>query len=232
MKLEKIRKKHSASYSSTYVYGNLCARFNRQYPKESIYKLEKILFLMQYESIKQYNLPLLAYNTYIYEGKIYLPYVSDLLRVAKAHPDTDDYYFIYSKVRKYKYDKMMKTLANKTEQELDIEIELLIRENKLQRGYFFFEPWDNKKMRKLARFMTNKKSWMFVFFGPIAFLWFLALLTVIINLIIPNSGFYTIKEGIQALIFLFPIFILCVYIVFLLPLKPTKFEIENGYLEE
>lgn len=231
MKLEKIMKKHSATYSSTYVYGNLCAKYTSQYPKESIYKLEKILFLMQYESIKQYNSPLLAYNTYIYEDKIYLQYVSDLLRVAKAHPDTDDY-FIYSKVRKYKYDKMMKTLANKTEQELDIEIELLIRENKLQRGYFFFEPGNNKNMRRLVRFMTNKKSWMFVFFGPIAFVWILSLLTVIINLIIPNSGFYTIEEGIQALIFLFPIFILCVYIVFLLPLKPTKYEIENGYINK
>ncbi|MEG0368040.1 MAG: hypothetical protein RR585_14455, partial [Coprobacillus sp.] len=82
MRVEKLRKKFKFEWTENYVFGDLCFWYLERNPIK-INKLEKILFLMQHESLSTHGVPLLLYKTYIYDDGIYLRYLSDMLRISE-----------------------------------------------------------------------------------------------------------------------------------------------------
>ena len=163
MKLENIRKYRKNIWTENYIFGDLCFWFLEKHPHQ-INRLEKILFLMQHESLTTYEVPLLVHKTYIDQDILYFPQLSELLRMREPDAINDPYY-IYIKIKPYHYDKMMKKYEKLKERELNKEIQLLIENDSLNKEYFIFETPSTKKEFRKVRFSSHSFHYMIAGFS-------------------------------------------------------------------
>lgn len=125
---------------------------------DNIVKLERILFLMQFDSLKEYEEPLLLYKTYYNDsGDIYLPLLSDLLRVAPTHNGTDLFYFARWKLERFHYDERLKLYMKMSDDLIVKEIKNILDNNQLNKHYFVKGENSHQKLyRKQARRIVHK----------------------------------------------------------------------------
>ncbi|MEG0593398.1 MAG: hypothetical protein RR512_08775 [Coprobacillus sp.] len=198
MRVEKLRKKFKFEWTENYVFGDLCFWYLERNPNK-INKLEKILFLMQHESLSTHGVPLLLYKTYIYDDGIYLRYLSDMLRISEPDAIYDKLH-IAEKVKQFQYEKMRKKYEKYTEKQLNDEIKRLINTNSLDKEYFVFEKYLHQKETKKIRMFSH--PFLFGIMGLCIMLSFgmiLSLILLLIKGIIVRE--YNLEEIQQAIFF-------------------------------
>ena len=228
MKVDKIRKRHKLEWTQSYIFGDLSFWYLEKNHNQ-INKLEKILFLMQHESLTKYGVPLLVYKTYIYENGIYLRYLSDMLRISEPTAVNDQRH-IDKKVKKYGYEEMMNKYAKYTERKLNDSIQELIQLNTLNKDYFVFEKYSNHKERKIVRMFSHFISfYLMVIFGMLLIAMFMCLIIDIFSYMGLTLRVYNSEETYQILFFglisLIIVFFCGKYAI----KKPVKYELENSF---
>lgn len=233
MNIKKYRKR-KMEWTVNYVFGSLCYSYLCSGKKQdrTIPKLEKILFLMQDESLKMYGIPLIPYEIYYFNNKIYIKYLSDILRVSS--PDGHSSHEFMEINEKYKYDEILtKKYMRFSVNELDNSIKKLIVEDSFDAKYYKFIEFKNEKfIRKCARFQVSYLGGIFALFGFIALGNLIVLLITIIMYffnLLTGINIYPINEGVGTVVITSPALIVC-YILLKKMIKPTKFEIKNEYL--
>lgn len=228
MKLEKLRKK-KYEWTDAYIFGNLCSNYFNGKKNRTIENLEIILALMQYRSLKQYGVPLLVFKTYIYDGKIYHEYLSDMLRVTYPEFLVDTYYLIWEKVKKYNYDKMLQDYAKLSKEQLEEELQKILVSKDLNKDYFILEkPSHIRKYRLKARYDCNNR-WLTCFLENFVALWIISILYYFLTMVVNVPFFVKYDDILVAIGGLAPFVILDVIIVSCILFRPTKFESKNGY---
>lgn len=227
MRIDKYRKK-KMKWTINYVFGDLCYKyFNTSKINISmIVSLEKILFLMQNESLEKYGVPLIPYEIYYFNNQIYIKYLSDLLRV--SHPKETDLDDKAIKINeKYRYNDMLPKYKQLSEEELNAKIEMLIRSRTLNFSYFKFEQCKRITFyRKCARFQMSSLGGIFMLFALICWGGVLILFLTIVMLVyelISGVHIYPMNEGIGAIIIASPSFLIC-FLLIKKMIKPTKTE--------
>lgn len=232
MNVTRLRKKKH-TWTELYIFGNLCNMYFKRKKKYDIEELEKILVLMQNESLERYNVPLLTFKTYIYDKRIYHEYLSDLLRVKYSEHIVDDSYMIWAKVKKYEYDKMLMKYMSLSSCEINEMFFELIQSEALNEKYFIMShPKNEKKFRLRARYEFNKRGISFLLdylAVPCIILIIFYLITSFVRMIGMEIQEYDYNELLSVIIILFPFLIIKILFTSHIILKPTKFEIENGY---
>lgn len=233
MKLERIQKK-KIHWTTIYVYATLCYDYfsNRKHTESTIIKLEKILFLMQCESLVKYNIPLLVYKTYIHDNKIYLRYLSDLLRVNKPHTASDNRYLIFMKVEKYKYEQMMNKYNKMSNDELDTKILELVRNDLLPCEYFSYEEYTRNDMRVCARMQMDYKGKLIVILGLLSFPGIVCTILLPLKIIGIHILPYSVSELALTILFTIPFLLVLIILLYKITTTPTKYELENDFLKK
>lgn len=231
MKLERIQKRKKLYWTTTYVYANLCYDYfdHNKHIESTIIRLEKILFLMQYESLTKYKIPLLVYKTYIHNNKIYLRYLSDLLRVSKPYTASDNKYFMFMKVEKYKYEQMMNKYSKMADKDLNNKISELITNNLLPCEYFSYEEYTRKDMRICARMQMDYKGKLIVILGLLSFPGIASAILLLLKIIGIHILSYSVSDLALTTLFTLPFLLVLIILLYKITTKPTKYEFENDF---
>ncbi|MEG0275521.1 MAG: hypothetical protein RR630_00685 [Coprobacillus sp.] len=228
MRIDRIRKRYKLEWTKNYVFGDLCFWYLEKHSRQ-IHKLEKILFLMQHESLSTYGVPLLVYKTYIFDDGIYHRYLSDMLRIEEPDAIYDEKH-IAEKLKQYNYNKMIKKYEKYTEKQLNDEIKRLIETNSLNKEYFIFEKYLNhKEMKRIRMFSHPFLFFMMGIFTLISFAIVLFFVVDLLSFIGITIREYNLEETQQALLFgSISIFFAIFYRKRAIK-KPTKYESENSF---
>lgn len=208
--------------------------FYEHYAKhKDIKTIEFLIFLAQKESLKKFEKPLLNEKIHIYEDKVKIPYISDLLRVGEKQYIS---YRGYDITQMRKYLKLLKKYKDYTDQAIEEEVKKNITENILSDKYFVYSDYCNKNYRRYARLIMNQEN-----HACLSFIRKILITIIIAILVIILMGIYFIYFAsgqvnltIQNLLFIMLIdfCLITIYVYWtLLWMKPTEFEIKNGYFK-
>lgn len=135
-----------------HIYLYICSSYINKNKRIDV--LEAILLLMQIESIKNFGCPFYKYKTYIYDGNIRIPYLSDLLRISPIVTIPYGRHF-YGPRRMDKYVNMFKKYRNISEEEVFNRVEASIKELECS-NYIVLKEYRNSWMRRRARLTINE----------------------------------------------------------------------------
>lgn len=138
-----------------YVYHMACTEKLHEDTKENIEVLEKVLLLAQYESLLKDGKPFLKYKIHIYEDNIRIKYISDLLRVSPINSFGSYYVSFYSFVI---YKKRVKKYMRLNDNKRDEKVAEITSKLDLDKKYFVFEKYRNKHMRRVARLRMREEG--------------------------------------------------------------------------
>lgn len=221
------------------VYGFICSHYIKGKPENIKEKTEKILFLMQYESLHTgEKKPFIPYKIYIDGINIRVRYIHDILCVrkvmtnfarggGKAFPSWRGMKDIL------KYDKIFNKYAKESVEGIAERVQFILDNKDLDSKYFVFCKYEDKNSRRLARLWSRQEESFSKWIS-----WFI--LTVIalpllfcVFVIFYASVRYTVENlMIKILVYL------SLLIVIDTPWfiwtwnwmnQPTQFELENGY---
>lgn len=209
--------------------------FNEHFGKQKGIKIiELLIFLAQKESLDKFKRPLINDKIYIYEGKVRIPYISDLFRVGEKLYIS---YRGYDITRMRDYLKLLEKYKAYTDQEIEYEVSKIIDMNNLPDKYFAYFDYNNN-YRKYSRLVMNQENHSILSFVRkffIAIPSFVVFILVLMGTYFINFSSTKVNLSVQNLLFIILID-LCLIVIYicwtLLWIKPTRFEIKNGYLNE
>ena len=226
------------------VYYYICYKYLHGKPERKIENLEKILFLMQHQSLRESNKFFLRYKIYIYNDEIRIRYISDLLRVSPIIDFGGDG-MAYRKSMKY-YQKKLVYFSKLSDDKLDERVKKIIEKGDLEEKYFVFEKYRDNRMRRIARLKMTEQKYHFtgsIEYGILAGISLRKAISMclIMTFLIPallclplliTSGSILYFKYFMIFFIIASIFIIIYSMWNYLWMRPTKYEIENGYLEE
>lgn len=213
------------------IYTYVCYEYFLFTSNPSIDSLEKILFLIQVDSLEKDDRPFIKSKIYINGMKIRITYISDLLRVS---PITEfGYDSLYINPKMDIYLKRMKKYSKLNDVELQNAVNKVLNTKRLDGKYFTHDTYKNNLMRKWARLKLMGKNHrvleMFRAFFEISICFPLYICTLIFLFSYLISGNGAIKEKLFQLIGYTALFNIPYLIWMWIWMKPTKYEIEKGY---
>ena len=198
---------------------------------------------MQEESLEQWGKLFIYHKIYIYENSIRIEHLSDLLRVSEVLSErlASNRYNLFLEIdpmaqmnKMKKYKKMFDKYVKYSDEEINGLVNRSIIDRKLDPLYYTFRGYNRKFIRIRARMTANQdghfiKYFLWLFYGLIN----LAIIVpLIVSLLIPNS---ITKMSINQYISYSILALLC-FIPWMLWtrkwMRPTPFEIKNGYDKE
>ncbi|MGX8851077.1 hypothetical protein [Amedibacillus sp. YH-ame10] len=201
----------------------------------SIEIFEDLLFLVQYDVLKQGKRSFLRGKIYLYDNKVRIKYLSDLLRVSSFHffrPKGASLNSLNS------YIEIMKKYMKLSDQEIVDKVMNIIKNEKLDEKYFEFKKYDSKPMRYMARISANGSENMYGFIRT----YLVSVPTLAMFLALVFVSIYVASVDIELFIKNLPIIAFFIVIEFVMIgiwviwtwkwMKPTKYEIENRYLND
>lgn len=226
MNEERLRQK-KYYWTEIYIFGELCSQYLEGKNNHTIEGIEMILLLMQFESLKKYQVPLLLFKIYIYDGRIYHEYLSEILRVAQSKHIIDERYRIWTYLKKYKYDDMLKKYSKYSEEELNEMVENIVASKNLNEKYFIKGcPKKRKVLLFRARYTFNKR-WLSYLLDYIAVPYLIIILFYIMVPVLNKLNIaiaYEKSDFLPIFILLFPFLLLDIVVKLYIILKPTKYE--------
>lgn len=133
------------------IYSSFCSDYLvKSRPERTVDMMEKVLFLMQVESLQK-QMPLLPCKIFLDGSHIRIPYISDLLAVhqkALFLPNSSHYMFRRSFDE---YAKMLNRLRRLDEVQLNERVMKVLQNADLDRNYFVYAPYEHRWLRRLAR---------------------------------------------------------------------------------
>ncbi len=244
-----IIKERNFSYKKTfftrgYMYNFVVCSYSFGLRERTIEDIEKIIFLANCYVLEKYNRPMLKYKTYVYDNKIYLKFLSDLLRVmsysdsnSAPMPTARD----VKEGEKYNYKKVIERYSKLDGDELNRQINEIISQKRFAGKYIVY----GKNESNIMRYFARNSAWIYSHWSSIL-KWMLGWLSVgmicawivygVANFL-TLFGFYidalyTIGNEIIPLMFFSVVTIVPWCLMTLRAIQPTKYEIENGYLNE
>ncbi len=195
---------------------------------------EYLLFLVQYEVLQNKNKSFLREKIYIDGNNVRIKYISDLIRVRPfgfvraLGEDIDSL---------NEYVIIMKKYMAMGNSQIEKEVIHILSEKKLDERYFVFRKYKSSFMRCNARVFAHD-----VGYKSFIRTYILNLLTIAMLFALLYSYLYISsvdKNVLQENIHIFMFFVIAEVILIIISIiwtylwsKPTKYEIENGYLEE
>lgn len=137
------------------VYNELCLGELKKKYDNNPEVMEYILFLMQCNALKNGYRPVYKYKTYIYEGKIRIKFMSDLLRVmplTKVYVEPRAYSVQRKEVKINR--ELIQEYMKLTKDEIRELVDIVLENGILDSKYFVFKKYNNKIMRLYARFQV------------------------------------------------------------------------------
>lgn len=129
-----------------YIYDKLCYSYLKN-EDISIKKLEKILFLVNVESIEKKSFHFLKCKTFYYDNSIKIEYLSDLFRVMKPQEIQKNRIFKIKRIDKISI--LMEKYIKMNEEEIDKLIKFKISQNEDKKVYM--KEYKSKRNKKYAR---------------------------------------------------------------------------------
>ena len=133
------------------IYSSICSDYLvKSHPERTVDMIEKVLFLMQVESLQK-QMPLLNCKIFLDGSCIRFSYISDLLEVhqkALFLPSSSYYLFRWSF---NEYAKMLNRLRRLDETQLNERVMKVLQNADLDRNCFVYAPYEHRWLRRLAR---------------------------------------------------------------------------------
>lgn len=236
--VEKVLSRRKIHYTRMYIYDYEICEVSYLNDRK-IEDIEKILFLANDCILEKYNKPMFKYKTYISRDKIYLKYLSDLLRVMPiTKGGADPFGKDMKEGRKCEYAKTIKKFSKFSDEELDKAIREKFSKENFNEKYIIKGVYNSALMRLMARHAAWEYTHLLTALKSILgwISWALIISWVIYGLALGLSSF-NIHFGILDInIMQFVFFTIITVIPWILWTylwsRPTKYEIENGYLNE
>ena len=220
------------------LYDYIVADYIKDKPEKAKDTMERILFLMQYDSIlNDKKKPMLPYKIYIYEDEIRVRYISDLLRVTREMGE----FFVGGRSApswrginaEYKYLELSKKYKKLAPNQIALRVERIIANETLNSKYFVFEKYEDKNMRKLARLnVFNLERPILFFFWLIltvyALVPYLTIFLISIYAVVDNTVVDKVLEARNIPIIIYMIIITIPWLIWTMKLtKPTEYELQK-----
>jgi len=220
------------------LYDYIVADYIKDKPEKAKDTMERILFLMQYDSIlNDKKKPMLPYKIYIYEDEIRVRYISDLLRVTREMGK----FFVGGRSApswrginaEYKYLELSKKYKKLAPNQIALRVERIIANETLSSKYFVFEKYEDKNMRKLARLNVFHLERPILFFFWLiltiyALVPYLTIFLISIYAIVDNTVVDKVLEARNIPIIVFMIIITIPWLIWTRKLtKPTEYELQK-----
>jgi len=220
------------------IYTYIVADYIKDKPENAKDTMERILFLMQYDSLlNDKKKPMLPYKIYIYEDEIRVRYISDLLRVTRAmryFAGAGSRFLSWRDINdKYKYLELSKKYKKLAPNQIALRVERIIANETLNSKYFVFEKYEDKMMRKLARLSVYELEHpiLFIFWALLMVCTltpFLAILLISIYAIVDNTVVDKVLEARNIPIIIYMIIITIPWLIWTMKLtKLTEYELEK-----
>jgi|GEM_PF-1176692 len=220
------------------LYTYIVADYIKDKPEKAKDTIERILFLMQYDSLlNDKKKTMLPYKIYIYEDEIRVRYISDLLRVTRAMRLSTGAGSSFPSWRgindQYKYLELSKKYKKLAPNQIALRVERIIANEALNSKYFVFEKYEDKMMRKLARLSVYELEHpiLFVFWALLMVCTltpFLAILLISIYAIVDNTVVDKVLEARNIPIIIYMIIITIPWLIWTMKLtKPTEYELQK-----
>jgi len=220
------------------LYDYIVADYIKDKPEKAKDTMERILFLMQYDSIlNDKKKPMLPYKIYIYEDEIRVRYISDLLRVTREMGK----FFVGGRSApswrginaEYKYLELSKKYKKLAPNQIALRVERIIANETLSSKYFVFEKYEDKNMRKLARLNVFHLERPILFFFWLiltiyALVPYLTIFLISIYAIVDNTVVDKVLKARNIPIIAFMIIITIPWLIWTRKLtKPTEYELQK-----
>jgi len=219
------------------LYTYIVADYIKDKPEKAKDTIERILFLMQYDSIlNDKKKPMLPYKIYIYEDEIRVRYISDLLRVTRAKRlfnGVTSFPSWRSIKDEFKYLELSKKYKKLAPNQIALRVERIITNETLNSKYFVFEKYEDKMMRKLARLSVYELEHpiLLVFWAVLmvfAVVPYLAIILISIYAIVDNTIMDKVLEARNIPIIIYMIIITIPWLIWTRKLtKPTEYELQK-----
>lgn len=216
------------------IYNDICIDMIKDSVHSSPEAMEKIVFLLQYTSLKKDNKRLFRYKIYINNNKVRIEYLSDLLRTVPFTKITISYRDIglWDNKAIRKCQKEVKKYIAMSTQEVDQLVEQILLNESLPSKYFVYQKYVNKRRRLIARHVSRYndhffRGWFFMVVSIFAFVALLSILFMVLLLICGVDKEY-LNMGSSWIILFIPVWLFWAKY----RLKPTNYEIENHYTIE
>ena len=220
------------------LYTYIVADYIKDKPEKAKDTIERILFLMQYDSLlNDKKKTMLPYKIYIYEDKIRVRYISDLLRVTRAMRLSTGAGSSFPSWRgindQYKYLELSKKYKKLAPNQIALRVERIIANEALNSKYFVFEKYEDKNMRKLARLNVFHLERPILFFFWLiltiyALVPYLTIFLISIYAIVDNTVVDKVLEARNIPIIVFMIIITIPWLIWTRKLtKPTEYELQK-----
>lgn len=136
------------------IYSNVyCLRKYR-----SVEDIENILFLLQYDHLKEKKYPLYCVKTHIGKNGVRVEYISDLLRVGKQK---SIHYEGYGWRLYRTIENLYKKYKRVSNEDIEVLVHTIISTQKLNEKYFVCNEY-NDKYRKRARLTIRTQEYLFL----------------------------------------------------------------------
>lgn len=228
--------------SRLYVKG--CMDYIKEKPESAKENLENILFLLQYDSLqdKKNKKPFIPYKIYIDGDVIRIRFISDLFQVIKTmgnywigargsfppipwHGPTDE----------YKYMNLLEKYKSLPIEQIKLRVNEIMKSENLDSKYFIYGKYDDKFMRKIARFLAYGEN---NFYKEKLF-WFVLMIIVVcfgVLLTLPHYEdiiVYDMNTLYTGFIMGAGIGIVIWFIwIWKIVMTPTQFEMDNDYVNK
>lgn len=216
-------------------YSLLCKEL---YSKRDIETIECLLLILQFDNCLENTRLKLPYKVYIDKNSIRINYISDLLRTGKPIDIVYNGYILYNGYDLSEFDKCFK-LLNRYKKFSNEEIKKtafdIIQNEKLNQKCFVHQKYKNRWNRIYARLTRNRHksvilTYIRIIIGIFSFTsLFCSCIGYILIYILNNKN---ISLNRLHIVILIAIVSMSIYIGWSIMWSlPTKFEIENGYLD-
>lgn len=221
-----------------FVYNELCFKEFKSMHENRPEKIERILFLMQYEALKEGKNPVYKYKTYIDGGTIQIKYLSDLLRVMPLTEiivaERDVGYTGRQEVIKNREE--IRKYAKLTNDKINELVAWVLENEEFDSKYFVYEIYRNKKRRLFARiaYYTATRHFLkaFAFLNLTMFFAASIIASVVFIMLLPKLMSMVDNFPVEVVITagLLPIFIGILWLIWVWRwTRPIQYEIDNHY---
>lgn len=222
----------------TYTYVHMVLGEEKNLKKRKISDIEKIIFLSQCYSLDKNGHSMVDFNTYIFNGRVYFKYLSDLLRIMPlggfyGEPFAKD----FERVTNHQYYIIIEKYSKLSEGELERQFKETMKKIENDNIHFIHRKCEFTVARLLARHSAwryNHAALLPLFKTVLSYLcagFIFAWIVYIIALCLSLFGIYMgilkldVIELITISMLIFPFWGIWTYRIF----QPTKYEIDQGY---
>ncbi|MGX8851076.1 hypothetical protein [Amedibacillus sp. YH-ame10] len=222
----------------TYTYVHMVLGEEKNLINRKVSNIEKIIFLSQCYSLEKDGHSIVDFNTYIFEGRVYFKYLSDLLRVSKisgfyGEPIAKD----FNRITNHHYHKVIEKYSKLSEDEIEREFKEKIKKVENDENNFLHKKCEFTIARLLARHSAwryNHAAILPLLKTALSYLcagFVLAWIVYIIALCLTPFGIFLgiLKLDVASLIvisiLIFPVWIFWTFKI----LHPTDYEMSNDY---